>query len=249
MLAGVAEVEIEFCAERIVDRAFDQRAMFGDVAQAHFLIVVREIDLAHPDERMAAFGAAAVGNGIVVVTRFLASFGSAARYHVITLPQGDVREAATDDVEQQGIARFRDRSRCGSHARIPARRGLRAASARRIRSRRLRRRSGRLAPTAAARSRQRIIAPPPDRLISSTSCSSPSKRARALSCSSRCRSSSRWLAAALFGTRDRDGRQIVFRRAALLLLADDGSPECRPFPVRMALRKLFIETTSHAMAR
>ncbi len=58
-LAGVAEVEHHFGAERIVDRDIDQRAARRHVAKADGIAVVGEMDFAHPDQRMPLFVAVA----------------------------------------------------------------------------------------------------------------------------------------------------------------------------------------------
>ncbi len=67
MLTGVAQIEHDLDSEGILNRTLDQRAMLGDVAQPDLFVRMAEVDLSHPDQRVAALGPAAVGHRIVIL--------------------------------------------------------------------------------------------------------------------------------------------------------------------------------------
>ena len=69
MLTGIAKIEHDLGTQRIVDGDVYERAASGDIAKAHRVAVVRVVDLAFPDQRMALFIAIAE-----ILLDFLAPF-------------------------------------------------------------------------------------------------------------------------------------------------------------------------------
>ena len=55
MLTGIAKIEHDLGTQRVIDGDVDERAASGDIAKAHRIAVVRVVDLAFPDQRMALF--------------------------------------------------------------------------------------------------------------------------------------------------------------------------------------------------
>src|SRR4029079_2067845 len=102
MLASIAQVEQNLGAERIWHLAFDQRAIFRNVAKADLVVAVAEIDFTHPYQWVTPFGAAGVGYGIIVIR--LGLVPAIWRGLVLAREQRHFRKTAMNHIEQEGIA-------------------------------------------------------------------------------------------------------------------------------------------------
>ena len=247
MLAGVTQVEQQLHAQRILNWAFDQRAMLGNIAQPHLLIVVRKIDLAHPHQRMAPLGAAAVGDGIVVVLpasavtvglpilrdsagrrpgklRWMTSSSRASRAFGIAVDPCLVREFQADPVFAHPADGAFDFGAFGENQVDPfPQPRCEVASDHRAAARQVDHLNVmHFAVKAGAGS---FLLQPVTVVV-----------ALIARCAFRC-------------ARPRPSTGRLPSAPRFFFCRTIGSPECRPFPERIAERKLFIETTSHAMAR
>ena len=166
-LAGTAKVEHHFGAQRIVDCDIDQSPARRDIAQAHWIAVMREVDFALPDQ---AGDASRRGcRDPLRPARSASSVGvSASKLDSL------VGEAALDHLEEQGRTfrrltvdlRFVRELQAKSIALDPANSG--------IRGRVLRRSLSSTMSHSRGTKPQRIMAPPRDRFTNSTSCDLPS---------------------------------------------------------------------------